>query len=527
MGEYLDEKRRFYRHLIVHGAKQSEFRDVAAKEHVAAPDELISKWENRFYDNPIETYPSEPRLINRFCVGADPEFVFEHNQADVNGQVVKRKYVYAENLGLTTMDAFGCDMSGRQAELRAYPSRFVLEVVSSLIDTLRWMNEALYLDKYSWIAPAKYGDDGIGGHVHIGRKRPDAPVCIESLDAVTKLLLDAGVMDAVGQASRAGITAYGRYGDWRPQSHGYEYRTMPSWMTSPWAGYFVLTVSKLCVLDDAREFIGNNRPQETLTNLLRAYKNRDDDARIALLALDKMGFPKFQATDFKERWGVGKCKQTANMSEFYFPPIIEPSDSTNQELFAHLISGQPMAKSVPQPTWQPFNMPKGFSRPQVQTHVYGVSDVAQGLLSRYPSAHFYRHESYRFQVQSTKHIDEELLKKEFAKHIALRDIEVVSRDLGNDDKDDAIYISIPSNIYDNRLHATNKDMRSAFRAILTESGLFPFVKYSDYEKPQVAPPEPLKKTRRKPLGRIESRIQGEQERKRVRAGDILEINGNE
>lgn len=522
--EFKDEKRRLYRHLIVHGAKQSEFRDVAAKEHVAAPDELISKWENRFYDNPIETFPTEPRLINRFCVGADPEFVFESTVQNALERVTSKKYIHAENLGLNTTDAFGCDMSGRQAELRAYPSRFVLEVVSSLVDTLRWMNEVCCLDKYNWMAPAKYNDDGIGGHIHIGRRRPDAPVCIESLDAVTRLLLDAGVMDAEGQKNRAAITAYGRYGDWRPQSHGYEYRTMPSWMTSPWAAYFVLTVSKLCVLDDAREFIGNKRPQETLTNLLRAFKARDDDARIALLALDKMGFPKYLANDFKERWGVVKSSNTISAVNHYFPPIIMPSEATNHDLFTHLVSGQPMRKCVPLPTWKPFDLPKGFFKPDVQNHVYGVSDVAQGLLCRDFRSYFNRTDSNRFYVQCTKKIDEELLKKECAKHIALRDVKATFRPLTKEGEHEVIYISIPANIYDNHLHATNKDMKNAFRAVLTESGLLPFVKYSDFDKPPVAAPELLKKTRRKPLGRVVSRIQGEQERKQPRDGERLDAN---
>lgn len=514
MGEYRDEKRRLYRRLIVNGAKRDEFKKVASNAAVAAPNDLIDKWEERFFQSPITTYPAEPRLINRFCVGADPEFVFEQPKVNLNGAIVPGagNYIHAEQLGLGTMEAFGCDMSGRQAELRAYPSRFVLEVVASLVDALRWMNDIHGLDKFNWIAPARYADDGVGGHVHIGRKRPDAPICIESLDSVTKLLLAADVLDSKGQQIRIGRTHYGRYGDWRPQQHGYEYRTMPSWMTSPWAAFFTLVVSKLCVLDDAREFLGNDRPKETLTNLLRAYKSRDDDARIALIALEKLGFPKYEPSSFKERWGVGPYKRIDHpIDRLFVPPVLQSTPKTNQQLFNHLVSGKPMETDHPKPSWEPFVLPDGVYKPNVQIHAYGISDVAQGLLSKGCVMQFNRAERYSLDIQSHLKLDARGITEAAKKMDALADWSVRVRPIQERISIPTLYVSVPNDIYDNRTHATNKDKRNALRSLLVDSGFFPVFKYGDYDKPLKDAPKMVKKRLPKPLGKVVSNVQGEQE----------------
>jgi len=505
--EYRDEKRRLYRNLVAEGANKAGVKEVAKRNAVAAPDDLIDKWENRFFASPIATYPTEPRLVNRFCIGADPEFIFTQTLLANVGKVAKERYIHAEQLGLNTIDAFGCDMSGRQAELRAYPSRFVLEVVASLVDTVRWMNEFHKLDGYNWLAPARWNDgvnnDGVGGHVHIGRKRPDLDTAIQSLDACTQLLLAAGVLDAKGQADRRANTHYGRFGDWRPQTHGYEYRTMPSWMTSPWAAYFTLVVSKLAVLEDVREFMNTKRPVETLVNLLRAYKGRDDDARIALLALDKQGFPKYEADDFKARWGVAGVTGITKNGTYYAPPVISPSGDTCRGLFDALVRGTQIPRGLPKATWEPFKLPDGVFKPTAQSHVYGISDVAQGLLCRGYQSNFFQQARGYFNIMAPKLIDIEPIRMEFRKHpeIAHWKVQYAQSDPGK------LNIGIPKDIYNENNHATNKDMRTAIRTVLTESGLFPFVKYQDFAKPIVEKAAP-KKNPPKVIGRVVTVVHG-------------------
>src|SRR6266446_1625709 len=165
----------------------------------------------------ITSYPKTPRLCNRFKLGADPEFTFQGKDGS---------YIYAENLGLTTLTGFGCDMSGRQAEIRAYPSRFALEVVASIADSLRWMGgvENGVTLGLNWQATAFNGKDGCGGHIHFGRRRPQL-------------------------RERQTLTPghYGKAGDIRVTNHGYEYRTPSTPLSSPWLTYFTLVVNKLMV----------------------------------------------------------------------------------------------------------------------------------------------------------------------------------------------------------------------------------------------------------------------------------------
>ena len=317
----------------------------------------------------ITSYPNTPRLVNRFSLGADPEFTFY----DALGA-----YTYAEALGLNTMQAFGCDMAGRQAEIRAYPSRFALEVVASIVDSLRWMAyrhpDTLSLN---WVAMAYNGFDGCGGHVHFGRKRASRLKDVNTLDSVTKTLLDSGVLDLSDFKSRRNARGkYGQYGDFRVQSHGYEYRTFPTQLNSPWLTYFVLVVSKLAVHH-------GSMPDNDVVKLLYLYKDRDDDAAIAFNVVGKRGVPKAaRPIDFKANWGISRA-QGPKEANLFFPSSIKPENATCRELFQHLMDGTDVPQRTPRPTWSPFNLPNGFYLVGVQSHSLGhLPDIAMNLISK-------------------------------------------------------------------------------------------------------------------------------------------------
>lgn len=322
----------------------------------------------------VTSYPRTARLVNRFKVGADPEFIF----VDGDG-----RYTFAEKLGLSTMHAFGCDMAGRQAEIRAYPSRFALETVASIVDSMRWLalTHSASLGLH-WIAIAHFGKDGVGGHIHFGRRRPNRDQDIKVLDSVTNTLTALNILDQKNSHRRVSLTNYGKCGDIRLQAHGYEYRTLPTQLSSPWLTYFVLTLSKLAV------YQGEKVPynSSSILNLLEKYQDMDDDAAIALKALKLMGQPVDFQTDFKERWGVdivASGKNYVDRSGFFFPSIIKPEESTCHELFMHLTQGHLLARRLPLPTWEPYAMPKNFYKPVVQQHSLGhLPDVAMNLISR-------------------------------------------------------------------------------------------------------------------------------------------------
>lgn len=330
----------------------------------------------------IKHYPNTARLVNRFKLGGDPEFVM----ADPWG-----RYVHAETLGMNTLQSFGCDMAGRQAELRAYPSRFALEVVASMLDSLRWMGHVYPASlNNNWNAVTYNGKDGCGGHVHFGRRRPNREKDIEVLDKVNSYLVRAGIFDVKGYCDRMERTHYGRSGDFRVQGHGYEYRTFPTQLSSPWLTYLTLVVSKLAVFTGTPPIAG--APKATIVELLKRFEDLDDDAAIVLQAIQMLGMPCQTNTDFKRNWGVSLYPSLVetDFSRFFFPSMNKPRQETNEDLFNLFINGAELPVRAPVPTWEPFALPQGVQKIRVQAHTLGhAPDIAMNLLSRFVSVGIY------------------------------------------------------------------------------------------------------------------------------------------
>jgi hypothetical protein len=320
----------------------------------------------------IEIYPRTARLVNRFSLGSDPEFILNSASG---------KYVYAESCGLTTSRAFGADMAGRQAEIRAYPSKFALKVVASIVDSLRWMAYVHLAETgpLVWSAISYNGKDGCGGHIHLGRRRPNRQEDAKLLDELCGTLIRTGVFNKRLFDNRAYNTHYGKYGDIRPQSHGYEYRTLPTQMASPWLTYFVLVVNKLLIYD--------RNLSKTIPELLYEYKDRDDDAAIALQALQKWGMPTEDTSDFRTRWGVPMWDASQlvpnSLDDRFFPSVIKPEEDTCHELFEYLTQGTQMPLRTPPPTWEPYRLPMGFYNLKAMKHTLGhLPDVIKDLVSK-------------------------------------------------------------------------------------------------------------------------------------------------
>jgi hypothetical protein len=320
-----------------------------------------------------------PRLVNHFALGADPEFALYTASGD---------YFYAEELGLDTLHAFGCDMCGRIAELRAHPSKFALDVIASLIEALRWMAMTTLLNDFKCVAAVNVENkDGCGGHIHFGRKTAKRKEEIALLDSAMQLLFDAGVLDKLGQIGRLKYSKYGRSGDFRLQTHGYEYRAIPTWMSDPWVAYLTIVVNKLMILQEGSISYKSGKAQETIKSLLTKYQGLDDDAAIALAALSYRGFPKAALHDFKPFWGM-PCINKNNNNTFvdktrhFFPATIQPEEATRQELLNYLIKGEVIPRRAPKPTWIPFELPHGYVKVTVQPHILGhLPDIATGLVA--------------------------------------------------------------------------------------------------------------------------------------------------
>jgi hypothetical protein len=151
----------------------------------------------------------------------------------------------------------------------------------------------------------------------------------------------------------------------------------------------VLVLNKLLLYHGGKWRIEKGREYDAILTLLQVYQNRDDDAAIALQALQKWGLPSEDTTDFRGRWGVEnftKALTGFSSDQFgncFFPSMIKPEEQTCHELFEYLTQGIQMPKRTPQPTWEPFQLPKGFYNLTVRQHTLGhLPDVVKDLVSK-------------------------------------------------------------------------------------------------------------------------------------------------
>jgi hypothetical protein len=362
--------------------------DVPAPWNTMVDAQRLRRWFDRLYEAPSEPTPVGPRLVNHFKLGADPEFVFM--------DAGNTRYD-ATNLNLKAGPAFGADNNGRLVELRAHPSRSALSVLASLWLAMRWMEvfEPKTL-QFGWRSGAYFENDGLGGHIHFGRKRRKLfEREVMGLDRITHLAFTAGIFDReegrlrVRQSQGAPYGhKYGELSDTRSQPHGYEYRTLPSWIDNPWLAYFALVVSKLVVafpelvapLVAADASLSTEQARSQLRFILAYYAPTDDDARLAHAILARQGFPRHaNGMDIKGSWGIfpsvpfGKADVTARPS--IYPSTVPPTPATERELAEAMFTGR-VPEALPlEPTWTPSALPSGYIPMITQT----VTKVAPGL----------------------------------------------------------------------------------------------------------------------------------------------------
>jgi hypothetical protein len=459
--EYADERRRLYQLAVLQGLDETyDFTQLTG-----VPSYLVKKWMGRFFVAPgaIE-FPKVPRLVNRFALGADPEFAFIGEN---------KVYCHAEKLGMNTILPFGCDMAGRQAELRAHSSRFALEVVASLVDALRWIPSFYNTSRLQWIAPAFIDRDGCGGHIHFGRKRPTRDAEVDILDSVLRLLKNTGVFDANGTSLRIQNTRFGQNGDIRLQPHGYEYRAFPTWLSSPQVAYLTLVISKLALHFGTPIPYVRGKEKIQLINLLRLYRHLDDDAAIALRMWSLYGIPQYDATCFKERWGVFDnpfILVNKNIQDYYFPLSLRPEEATVRELLYLFLIGTPLKLREPQAAWKPFKLGQNFKLVTVRPHIMELPNIAQGLVSKNYSVNLQQAGDDRITVYASGNVlDENKIRNAVKK---------LRPDVGfiHTKGEISIRIYVPRVILQNQVQVEE------FRDIISDTSLFPISKGENIDK---------------------------------------------
>jgi hypothetical protein len=377
--EFTEIKQHVLRQVVRHGWNNP--KQIPKELIEGVPEAVVHKWMEKFYRTmPIEAIPSTPKLVNRFTMGADPEMTFMHGGILLPAQKMA---------GFATGLAFGMDMNGRLAELRPIPSRFALDIVASILVELRWM-ATLCPDTlaYEWLARPFDGQDGVGGHIHLARKRNMMSMGydLDALAYVQTALMNVGAFNKTLIDSRRTHTKYGSNNDFRLQRHGYEFRAFPTWLDTPWQAYLALVLSKLALFDTGlfqrmMEQTQNNARmcEKGLVNFLAYYKSRDDDAWIAYHAYKKHGMPKYYGGDFKAAWGIlYPRKEGAKRDTRFFPEMIEPTENERQAIFDYLVKGQAIPPTVPVQNWKPDALPKGYEWAMNHTTTYhkvGIGEI--------------------------------------------------------------------------------------------------------------------------------------------------------
>lgn len=350
-----------------------------------------SKWHTAFKKAKAPEFSLSPRLVNRYPVGADPEFVFSQ-------KVEGLPYILeARSLGLRPGMFCGADGNGVLVEVRPKAYRSCVKVTASILDSLRWLvRKCPTVLNTEFLSGAFLFGFPIGGHVHFGRKRPTRPREVLAMDSLMDALMREGVFSQEQQKLRMQgvperrIQGYGEPGEYRLQQHGYEYRSFPSWLDSPELTFLILTLSKLVVycpelLEYWPKYLSQRvmTGKEAILNLLAFYKNHDDDAKLAHWLVMQRGLPKSDSTDFKAKWGL-EFNALHPVEETYFPSSMVPETESIGEIFEYFRDGKALVPREPKPTWKPVTVPKGLvlmgeaqGAPQ---RLMGAAEILQDLV---------------------------------------------------------------------------------------------------------------------------------------------------
>ena len=222
----------------------------------------------------------EMKLINRFLVGCDPEFVV----LDPSGKHMNMKTTFGYR-GLV-----GYDHDGDVLEVRPLPAKSIATLMKHIRDVLK---VARFPGKLRAGAAFNTGERviGLGGHVHldVSCRNPLLQKQVYALDLFTRILVSRDILPKQEFALRQERSGYGKYGDVRKANDAdrIEYRTMASWLYSPITAFVCLTGAKLAAAQPDAVTEALLRPKGKLTKMFGRFANEDTDAaRVTELILE-------------------------------------------------------------------------------------------------------------------------------------------------------------------------------------------------------------------------------------------------
>jgi hypothetical protein len=192
-----------------------------------------------------------------FTMGADPELLCFDGVEVIRGDTIVDEYEDSDYA------KFGVDGNGINFEIRPSPNKNPLKLVSNIRNIFLSRPK---LHKYCFLAGSCKHSLPLGGHIHFGIKGHQ----INSLTATLMLsqyLAPLGILieDKKEAHERRYIHGYGHYNDFREQEHGFEYRTLSSWLTSPYIAASILCLAKTIMFEALNN--PDFQPEEFVTEL--------------------------------------------------------------------------------------------------------------------------------------------------------------------------------------------------------------------------------------------------------------------
>jgi Phage phiEco32-like COOH.NH2 ligase-type 2 len=185
-------------------------------------------------------------------VGCDPEFLVKNSA----GSIIRCGDVYKD----LPAGNIGTDHGGSCCELRPKHGT-PAEVTANIRALFEYFKSAYPNHKIVAGGGGEEGYQSIGGHIHIGgislnghyrsvtRQAYHGSRNVNYINADAKLVLALDFfigkrLKKVGGGNRPSSASYGRPGDIETKSHGFEYRTPPSWVTDPYLTESTLAIAK-------------------------------------------------------------------------------------------------------------------------------------------------------------------------------------------------------------------------------------------------------------------------------------------
>lgn len=331
-------------------------------------DGLSRSWESRWREN--------PRLVNRFKLGV---------AVQVDGLNFQRTNGFLKVSRITGM-----------SEVRTVTSRRVLDLVAAMGRGLQFAMRVNGSPHHKYQSGAMGIEYPLGSRVFFERTIPTQRLReVSALDEVMELMLKADVwsIQQQGMRNQWKRTPLGLPGDWKPSQNGWEYRSFPSFVHSPWEMLLTLTLAKLAVCRPDLVLGPGNcglrlAPAENRIKFILSYfRGIDDDAELCWEVLKKYGLPKKIAMN--SAWGLQNLPSLSTNG--VLEDKIRPEASSVETLWHHIMENLPMQVvgevekliiEIPKGWRRDWSFPRAFKRE-------GEIIIPEVKFGRYPESSIY------------------------------------------------------------------------------------------------------------------------------------------